>query len=230
MGRDGGSTSTARLRPVAIVVALTALIGATSSVLVGWGAKPTVNTFVAVNAPAQSLMSVLLPLSGIMLVRRLAPEHGRGPRWVLARAAGCALLVAVVGVAVSAGVAAAVPAATARWTHASTAVLGSLLVQLVAQSVGTALGLLVRRMVVAFLATIVLPLGLWFLLGVSSAAAPAQAWVTPFAGATRLLSGQVSGVGWLQWLLMAALWSLALNALALRPVLASRRHQPPVAR
>jgi hypothetical protein len=216
----------ASLRPVVVVVAATVLVGAATSLLVGWGAKPAVNTFVEINAPAQSLMSVLLPLSGIMLVRRLAPEGGRGVRWTLARAAGCAIIVAAVGVAASAGVAAAVPAATGRWGHAPTAVLGSLLVQLVAQSVGTALGLLVRRTAVAFLATVVLPLGLWFLLGVVPAATPAQAWVTPYAAATRLLSGEVGPVGWLEWLVMAALWTVALNVIALRAASSSSGHRP----
>lgn len=52
------------------------------------------------------------------------------------------------------------------WAGAAAVAVGSVVVQVVAQLVGTGLGLLLRPAAVAFLATIALPLGLWFLLGV----------------------------------------------------------------
>jgi hypothetical protein len=86
------------------------------------------------------------------------------------------------------------------------------LVQIVAQLVGTGLGLLLRPAVIACLATIVLPLGLWFLLGSVAVLRPAQAWLTPFATAQVLLSARMSPWGWAQWLVVALLWGAALNA------------------
>ena len=128
---------------------------------------------------------------------------------------GYPILVAVTAVGVSAVIATTVPNATARWLHAPAAILGSLLVQLIAQSVGTAFGLLLRRVVVAFVASIVLPLGLWFVLGAIPAMAPLQAWITPYAAALRLLSGQADPPGWIQWLVMASVWTLGLNVVAI---------------
>jgi hypothetical protein len=202
-------------RPVLFVVGRTALIGALTAVLMGLGVAPAVNTFVVINASAQSLMSVLLPLSGIMLVRRcVATKDCPNLRWALTIAAGYAILVAVTAVGVSAVIATTVPNATARWLHAPAAILGSLLVQLIAQSVGTVFGLLIRRVVVAFVASIVLPLGLWFVLGAIPTMAPLQAWITPYA-AVRLLSGQADPLGWIQWLVMASVWTLGLNVVAI---------------
>jgi hypothetical protein len=203
-------------RPVLFVVGGTALIGALTAVLMGLGVAPAVNTFVVINASAQSLMSVLLPLSGIMLVRRcVATKDCPNLRWALTIAAGYAILVAVTAVGVSAVITTTVPNATARWLHVPAAILGSLLVQLIAQSVGTAFGLLIRRVVVAFVASIVLPLGLWFVLGAIPAMAPLQAWITPYAAAVRLLSGQADPLGWIQWLVMASVWTLGLNVVAI---------------
>jgi hypothetical protein len=202
-------------RPALFVVGGTALIGALTAVLMGLGVAPAVNTFVVINAAAQSLMSVLLPLSGIMLVRGcVATKDCPNLRWALTIAAGYAILVAVTAVGVSAVIATTVPNATARWLHAPAAILGSLLVQLIAQSVGTVFGLLIRRVVVAFVASIVLPLGLWFVLGAIPTMAPLQAWITPYA-AVRLLSGQADPLGWIQWLVMASVWTLGLNVVAI---------------
>jgi hypothetical protein len=67
--------------------------------------------------------------------------------------------------------------------------------------------MLLRSRVVAFLGTIVLPLGLWFVLrGVD-----AQAWLTPYAAAANLLSGRMTAVMWAQWLVVFLLWGVGLN-------------------
>ncbi|MBX6750462.1 MAG: hypothetical protein IRY85_12470 [Micromonosporaceae bacterium] len=81
-----------------------------------------------------------------------------------------------------------------------------------AQFVGTGFGLLLRHPVIACAATIVVPLGLWFLLGLGFLTA-AQPWLTPFASVQRLLSGDMSGLAWPQWMVMALLWVGGLNAL-----------------
>src|SRR2546423_1659085 len=83
-----------------------------------------------------------------------------------------------------------------RWRHAGTVAVGGVLVQVVAQLVGTGLGLLLRSPVVAFLGSIVLPLGLWLALGAVDALRPAREWLTPYASVWHLLSGQMGGVRW----------------------------------
>ncbi|HSU34477.1 MAG TPA: hypothetical protein VLJ88_02345 [Propionibacteriaceae bacterium] len=54
-------------------------------------------------------------------------------------------------------------------------------------------------MILACLATIVVPLGLWFVLGLVPALRPAQAWLTTFPSVQHLLSGEMSPVRWAQW-------------------------------
>ena len=90
--------------------------------------------------------------------------------------------------------------------------MGSVLVQVVAGLVGTGLGLLLRSTVVAFLATIVLPLGLFGLLGAVDALRPAQPWLTPLGSVRNLLSGDMTVLRWAQWLCVLLLWGVGLNA------------------
>lgn len=79
---------------------------------------------------------------------------------------------------------------------------------------GTGLGLLVRRHVVAFLVSITLPLGLWFLLEPGNA--PAR--LAPYSSVRNLLSGQMSAVMWAQWLVVLVIWALGPNGVgAARP-------------
>jgi hypothetical protein len=73
--------------------------------------------------------------------------------------------------------------------------------------------LLVRSPVVAFLASIVLPLGLWLVLGSVDVLRPAQAWLTPYATVRNLLSGRMSAVTWAQWLVVVLIWGVSLNAI-----------------
>jgi hypothetical protein len=87
-----------------------------------------------------------------------------------------------------------------------------LLVWVVAQLVGTGFGLLLGQPVLACVATIVVPLGLWFVLGLDFLAA-ARPWLTPLASVQRLLAGDMSGLAWPQWTVMALLWVGGLNAL-----------------
>jgi hypothetical protein len=98
------------------------------------------------------------------------------------------------------------------WDHTASVAVCSVLVQVVAQPVGTGLGLLLRPVIVACLATIVLPLGLWFVLGSVDVLRPSQAWLTPYATFQNLLSGQMSALAWAQWFVVVLLWGAALNA------------------
>jgi hypothetical protein len=102
--------------------------------------------------------------------------------------------------------------AVGRWDHLASVGVCSVLVQVVAQLVGTGLGLLLRPVVVACLATILLPLGLWFVLGSVAVLRPVQAWLTPYPTVQTLLSGGMSALAWAQWLIVFLLWGVALNA------------------
>jgi hypothetical protein len=86
----------------------------------------------------------------------------------------------------------------------------------VAQLTGTGFGLLVRRAAFACLLTVVLPLGLWLLLGALDGLQSVQAWLTPFASARNLLAGDMNPTGWAQWLLVLAVWGIGLNLFGLR--------------
>ena len=173
-------------------------------------------TFAAVSGPTQSLMSVPAPFLGVLLVSRLRrPARVTTIMSTVLMALRLALLVATFGVLVCAVVTAIAPstASGGRWAGAGLVVLGSLLVQGVAQLVGTGLGLLLRRPVIACLATIVLPLGLWALLGAVEAFRSVQAWLTPFPSVQHLLSGEMTATAWAQWLVVLAIWGVGLNAL-----------------
>ncbi|TNH30150.1 hypothetical protein FHG89_08890 [Micromonospora orduensis] len=190
--------------------------GLLSAVALVAAADPADRTFAAISDTAQSLMSVLTPLFGILLVRdlRRAPDTIGVVPTVLAVLVP-AVVVGVGGVLVCAATVALTPAAVADepWRHAGTVAVGSVLVQGVAGLVGTGLGLLLRSTVLAFVATIVLPLGLFGLLGAVDGLRPAQPWVTPFGSVRHLLSGEMSVLRWVQWLCVLLIWGVGLNAL-----------------
>lgn len=131
-----------------------------------------------------------------------------------------AVAIALFGVAASAIAVAAAPAGTASgpWQQSGAIVLGCVVVQVIAQLVGTGLGLLIRAPVIACAATIVLPLGLWAILGLTEATRPAQDWLTPFAGVGRLTTGTMTATNWLQSFVVFLIWAVGLNALGARRV------------
>lgn len=93
--------------------------------------------------------------------------------------------------------------------------IGSLLAQGTAQLVGTGLGLLIQRPVIASMATIVLPLGLWGLFQTTDALQQVGSWTTPYPSAQHLLSGEMTPTAWAQWLVVLAIWGLGLNSLGI---------------
>lgn len=203
---------------------VTLLLGLLPAVAIMAAAPAPDRTFVGLAGAVQLLMSVALPCIGVLLARDVLRSPGTVRviptllgATVLAVAAGA------YGVIVCAVVLLVAPSATeGRWDHAAGVVVGSVLVQVVAQLVGTGLGLLLRLVVVACLATLVLPLGLWLVLGAVDVLQPAQAWLTPYAAAQNLLSGQMTALAWVQWLAVALLWGAALNSVGVarlrRPV------------
>ncbi|WP_433651893.1 hypothetical protein ACQP2C_05160 [Micromonospora zamorensis] len=193
----------------------TLLAGVLCAVALGAAASPADRTFAALSETVQSLMSVATPLFGILLVRDLRRAPGSAPVLSSVLAVGLpAVVIGVVGVLICAGTLALSPAEVADepWRHAGTVAVGSVLVQVVAGLVGTGLGLLLRSTVVAFLATIVLPLGLFGLLGAVDALRPAQPWLTPLGSVRNLLSGDMTVLRWAQWLCVLLLWGVGLNA------------------
>ncbi|WP_446219525.1 hypothetical protein [Micromonospora sp. IBHARD004] len=218
--RSGGATLGAIRRSVGTrprrwLVAITLLAGLAAAGAMTAAVQPADLTFATLSDPVQSLMSVTVPFLGILLARdlRQAPRATRLAPTLLA-ATLLAAAVGVFGVLVCAAALAVAPSGTAQdpWRHAGTVAVGGILVQVVAQLVGTGLGLLLRSYVVAFLASIVLPLGLWFVLGGVDVLRPAQAWLTPYAAARHLLSGRMSAVAWAQWLVVLLIWGVGLNA------------------
>lgn len=205
------------------VVVVTALVGVLAAIGLGASSPPEQQTLAALSPPVQSLMSVTVPVFGIVLVanpdRR---DRTTGIGGTLVVAAAMAVAVALFGFLVIATALSlfASDVGPSRWQHAGPIVLGSVLVQLVAQAVGTGLGLLLRFRVLAVLASIVLPLGLWLGLGAVTALRDAQGWLTPFALAPIVLSGRMTAHNWVQWLVMVSLWAVGLNAAG---VLWSRR-------
>jgi hypothetical protein len=199
--------------------AITALLGLLPAIAVTAATASGERTFAATSAPVQLLMSVTLPFIGALLASDLhRSRRGTRPALMLTAAAAVAAGFALFGLAVSAVAVALAPsgAAQGRWQHAGAVVVGSLVVQLVAQSIGTGLGLLVRWPVLACLGTVVLPLGVWALLGVVDAVRPAQDWLTPFGSASHLLSGGTSPLHWVQEVVVVLLWSVGLNTAGLR--------------
>ncbi|MFC3502041.1 hypothetical protein ACFOOK_13870 [Micromonospora krabiensis] len=201
-------------RPRRWLVATTLLLGLLAAVATT-AAPPEDLTFSTLSDMVQSLMSVTVPFLGVLLAHDLSrsPRTPR-PGPTLLAAVLLAAAVGLFGILVSAAALALAPSDTAPdpWQHAATIAVGGVLVQIVAQLVGTGLGLLLRPTVVACLATIVLPLGLWALLGAVDALSPAQAF-TPYATVRNLLSGEMNAAKWAQWLAVLLVWGVGLNAL-----------------
>ncbi|MEV6904574.1 hypothetical protein [Amycolatopsis sp. NPDC051372] len=186
-----------------MVVAL--LLGVLGAVAVSVYGSPT---FAALSDPVQSLMSVLVPFTGALTAGDVL--RSRFP--VLPTLLAASALAAAVGVfgAVVCALATTTSSAAFVWHDTGPVVAGGVLVQVVAQLVGTGLGLLIRHRATACLASIVLPLGLWFVLGVVYP--PVQAWLTPYPSVRNLLSGSMNGLAWAQWSVVVVLWAVGLNA------------------
>jgi hypothetical protein len=214
-------------RPRQSIVALTLLVGVLAAAGVASATPPADLTIAALSDPVQSLMSVVVPLTGILLAHdlRRAPRTTRLAPTLLA----AALTAAAVGlfgfVACAVTVAVAGSTAPDPWQHAGTVAVGSVLVQVVARLVGTGLGLLLRSAVVAFILSIVLPLGLWFLLGAVDVLQPTQAWLTPYSTVRNLLSGRMGVLAWVQWVVVVLIWPVGLNAVG---AALSRRNAEPL--
>jgi hypothetical protein len=195
------------LLAITLVVGLLAAAGLTA------GAPPEDRTFATFANAVQGLMSVLTPLIGILLTHDLRQPPGRAGSVAptLLAATVLAAGIGVVGSLIAAGGLALAPASSDRqpWQYAATIAVGGVLVQIVAMLTGTGLGLLLRSPVVAFLASIVVPLGLYLILGIAGSL---RDWLTPYGALLNLLSGEMTAARWMGWVVVFLIWGVGLNA------------------
>ncbi|MGH8791041.1 MAG: hypothetical protein ACRDXX_00115 [Stackebrandtia sp.] len=227
----GGSTLAAIGRCVETrsrrwLVAITLLLGLAPAAALSAGLPPADRTYAMLSGPVQLLMSVAVPFIGVLLAHDLlrTPPARLAPTLLAASSVAAAVGAFGAGVCALAVAVSSPGAAADPWNHVAIIAAGSVLVQVVAQLVGVGLGLLIRGTVVACLSTIVLPLGIWLVLGSVDVLRPAQAF-TPYAAAQNLLSGEMSAPAWTQWLVVLLLWGAGLNALGTARL--KRRHQDP---
>lgn len=205
-----------RSRALVVIAAVTAVVGVGTAFALAAVLPSHQRTFAVVAVPVQLLISVGVPFLGAVATSSLRGGASTEVRHTLAGAAAWALGFAVLGLVATAAAVAILASSTteAPWAKALPIVLGSLLVQVVAMFIGTGFGLLLRRPVLASLATVVLPLAVWFLL--VEVAPGARLWLTPLEGANRLLAGTMAASDWLPYVVMLSIWVVALNLAGLR--------------
>ena len=194
-----------RLLGATLGLAVVAAVGLTVAT------DPAGRTLAATSEPAQSLVSVLVPLLGVLLGNALRRTR-TSVAATLTSAALAAAASAAVGTAAAAVTVAATSSAPDRWHRGVAVAVGCVAVQVVAQLVGTGLGLLIPLRPVAMAATVILPLGLWAALGAVPGLAAAQPWLTPYAWVPTLLGGSSPATGWAPYAVVIALWAVGLNA------------------
>ncbi|MGI5491238.1 hypothetical protein [Microtetraspora malaysiensis] len=217
---DSGRTTLDAIRrsvatlPRKWLAAITLLAGLSAALAVAVAAPSPDWTFAALSGPVQGAMSVAVPFFGVLLAGDL--RRAQGPVRAAPTLLGALSVAAVVGLfgALICAVMLVVSepeAAHTPWNHVGTIAAGGVLVQMTAQLVGTGLGLLSRPPVVAFLATIVLPMGLWAVLGAVEVFRPAQGWLTPYPSVQNLLSGPMTPLMWARWFAVLLIWGAGLN-------------------
>jgi hypothetical protein len=233
--------------PARVVLAvLTLTVGLLSAFGLALGLPPEQLTLASTASVVQSLMSVLVPFTAVLLAADLntgrarptsragptgqtdraspathaspATRAGHRPRSHEAAAGSLAITwMAAALYAVGVGVFGALVSLLATLIgsgsldRALTLLVAGPILQLVAAGVGTAFGLLIRARWLAMIATIAIPLGLWALLGLVGLDG-AQSWLTPFAAAQRVFAAPMTPLAWVQWLVVALIWAVGLNA------------------
>ncbi|WP_195909203.1 hypothetical protein [Microlunatus sp. Gsoil 973] len=168
---------------------------------------PASRTLSATASVAMSVLSIGVPfIAAVQAVRHAQHEPSGFSRMyarTFATALGLGLVVAVACLIIGF-------ACGARLHNAPAIVGGSLIAQAVAHLVGTGLGLLLARPVIASALTVILPIGLWLLLGVLLP--PARDWLTPLPSANRWWSGTLTGEYLPRFAIMVLLWAVLPNA------------------
>jgi hypothetical protein len=210
-----------------VLAGLTLIVGLVSAFGLAFGLPPDQRTLAITASVVQSLMSVLVPFTTVLV----AADLGAGRAVDTARAArspdagdvaagslvatwcAAAVYALVVGVFGSLVSLLATLAGSGSLDRAPTLLVAGPIVQLIAAGVGTAFGLLIRPPWIAMIATIVIPLGVWALLGRVGLDA-ARGWLTPFAAVQRVFGAPLTPLAWIQWLVVALIWTVGLNAVA----------------
>lgn len=196
------------------LAAVTVFLGVLATVALATAIPESERTFTAIAAPTQLLMSLTAPFFGALLASDLRRSRTLRMGPTVVAGVGVAVVVAATGIvaATFGTVTTSSTAGQGRWADAGMVVLGAVLVQALAQLSGIGLGLLIGSPVLACAATVVVPLGMWLLLGAAEPLRPAQPWLTPFPSAQHLLSGQMTLLAWAQWLVVVVMWGSSLNA------------------
>ena len=201
-------------------------VGLLTAGLVAFTGPARDHTFAVISFYTQSAISLPLPFVSILIMTQ---EFGRRARSTTPASASsrdaiitakllASALIAVAGasygvlISVLATSAAALPADQDRWDAAGLIILGSVLVQLIAQLSGAGWGLLLGSSVLAIVADVVVPLGLWIVTGAVPGVHGAQAWLAPFASVRNVLSGHMDAQRWAQVGVIVLVWVIALNA------------------
>ena len=201
-------------------------VGLLTAGLVAFTGPARDHTFAVISFYTQSAISLPLPFVSILIMTQ---EFGRRARSTTPASASsrdatitakllASALIAVAGasygvlISVLATSAAALPADQDRWDAAGLIILGSVLVQLIAQLSGAGWGLLLGSSVLAIVADVVVPLGLWIVTGAVPGVQGVQAWLAPFASVRNVLSGHMDAQRWAQVGLIVLVWVIALNA------------------
>src|SRR5690242_5226246 len=210
-----GMAGAVRTRRRVVLLVLPVALGATAGVGTAFGARPADRTFAAVQRTTQLIVSVLLPLVGILLAADLRRRGEIRTLPTCMAAVAIAVRVAVAGLLVAVVTTSAASGSTpGRWHGAASSAAGGVVVQVVCVLVGVGLGLLGARPWLALLASALVPLALYAALGAVPGLRPARDWCTPYASAQHLLSGATTPLMWVQAAVVLLLWGMALPALA----------------
>jgi hypothetical protein len=203
-------------RSLTIIAAVTAVMGVLTSFAVVPGLPTDQRSLATAAAPVQLLISVGVPFLGAVATSSLHLQTRPDALATVLRVVTWAVGFALLGMVATIAALAVFPstASEGRWEKLLPVLLGSIVVQVVAQLAGTGFGLLLRRPVLASLATIALPLGLWLLLG--PVAPDARLWLTPKEGADLLLAGTMTTSASLPYVVMLGVWVIGLNIAGLR--------------
>ncbi|MFI5729440.1 hypothetical protein ACIA49_04910 [Kribbella sp. NPDC051587] len=194
------------MRTYRVIAGVTGVVGVLGAVGSQVATVSADRTFATTSTVAQSLISIGVPFIG-------AVAGARREKSLYKLAFGYAVGMAALGLIASILVVLLVPSTSNDlWQHAPMIVIGSFVTQLVAQSLGTGFGLLTGRGVIASILTIVPPLGVYFVL---AAIGPGVRRLTPYGSAQLWWKGTFSGADVLPFLVMVAIWGVALNVLGL---------------
>lgn len=203
-----------RVRSLRWLIIVTAAIGVLLAA-VSTLQPPEMRQFTAYSLPTQLTMSVTVPFIGVVMVHRAL----RRPGGRLAPSVAAAMIVAVAAAGfglAACGVAYGLTGDTTDgFRDVPVELAAPFLTQALAQAVGVGMGLLIRRPVIASLATVVPPLGLYLLLSTTDALIEIRQWTTPLAVSSELLAGTVSPLTWLSWATVVLLWGVTLNVAGL---------------